>query len=213
MSDGDKESRDVSNIDKLESAIWTTRKCRINAEERLLFTNSFVQHINIYYSCLSAAFAIIALWYENKALTMLSAILAPVVAICIVFLNAQRYEQRAEAIKRNYIELQRLLYRVQRLKLSAGNEDKAVQNYLSELQKIQEEYGSLMKDTENHLPVDYWKTIRQEKVEKQPSDNERKEHRKICFLSYGYECIIWIAHGIAYIAPVLGYFIIAFILE
>lgn len=211
MSEEDKERPDVSSIEKLESAIWTTRKCRINAEERLLFTNSFVQHINIYYSCLSAAFAIITLWYENKALTMLSAILAPVVAICIVFLNAQRYEQRAEAIKRNYIELQLLLYKVQDLKLSV--QERKVPDFSREIWEIQEKYSSLMRDTENHLPVDYWKTMRQGKAENQPSDNERKEHRRICFLSYGYECIIWLVHGIAYTAPILVYFIIAFVLE
>lgn len=75
----------LEHLKKLENAIWTTRKNRINAEKRLLSINRFVQHINIYYACLSAAIAIVGLWYADKALTMLGAILAPIVTICVVF--------------------------------------------------------------------------------------------------------------------------------
>ena len=36
--------------EKLERNIWITRKCRINASERLLKSAKFVEFLNVYYS-------------------------------------------------------------------------------------------------------------------------------------------------------------------
>lgn len=36
--------------EKLERNIWITRKCRINASERLLRSAKFVEFLNVYYS-------------------------------------------------------------------------------------------------------------------------------------------------------------------
>ena len=36
--------------EKLERNIWITRKCRINASERLLKSAKFVELLNVYYS-------------------------------------------------------------------------------------------------------------------------------------------------------------------
>lgn len=199
----------ISQLEKLEDVVWTTRKNRINAEERLLTINRFVQHINIYYACLSATISIIGLWYADKALTMLGAILAPIVTICIAFLNSQRYEQRAADIKRNYIELQKILYQIQLLKLEP------TANF-QKLEKIETDYCELMDKVENHWQCDYWKTCFQNfsGEKSNPSKNKSKKSKTFDNIRYCvYEILRWSMHGIAYVAPVLGYGLIRLLFE
>lgn len=202
----------IDYLEGLENAVWTTRKNRINAEERLLCVNRFVQHINIYYACLSAAIAIISLWYTDKALTMLGAILAPIVTICIAFLNSQRYEQRAADIKRNYVELQKILYEVRGLKLKNGD----MQPDLNEVKKLEDMYCELMDKVENHRQCDYWKTCFESGVwnkngsSKHPIIQKITEWRhKVYYL--GYVGVRWSMHGLAYIAPIVGYVLVRFL--
>lgn len=192
----------LAHLKKLENAVWTTRKSRINAEERLLNINSFVQHINIYCACLSAAIAIVGLWYTNKALTMLGAVLAPIVTICVVFLNSQRYEQRAADIKRNYIKLQKILYRIQRLEFEEAID-------LTELESLENEYCELMSAVENHRQCDYWKTVYRSASESKKEATPKFDKWKHCL----YRGICWLLRGFAYIAPFLGYLAINAILD
>ena len=191
----------LSHLEKLENAIWTTRKNRINAEERLLSINRFVQHINIYYACLSAAIAIVSLWYTDKALTMLGAILAPIVTICVIFSNSQRYEQRAADIKRNYIKLQKILYQVQRLELADAIDP-------TQLESLENGYCELMSEVENHHQCDYWKTVYQSGFAGK-NDAPPKFEKWKYFLYRGICCLLCVS---AYVAPFLGYFVINAIL-
>lgn len=197
----------IKYLESLENAVWTTRKNRINAEGRLLGVNRFVQHINIYYACLSAAIAIIGLWYTDKALTMLGAILAPIVTICIAFLNSQRYEQRAADIKRNYVELQKILYEVRRLKSGGGD---ATPDW-SKVKELDNKYCELMDKVENHRQSDYWKTC----FESGTWDKKDSEHpflQKIHKAYYrGYIGLRWSMHGLAYVAPIIGCVLLRFL--
>lgn len=206
----------IDRLRHLENTVWITRKNRINAEERLLCINRFVQHINIYYACLSAAIAIFTLWYSDKALAMLGAILAPIVTICIAFLNSQRYEQRAADIKRNYIELQKVLYKVQRLELEENSD-------LSKLEEIENEYCGLMDKVENHRSCDHWKTCAQSNcTEGNAKENTPEKGKtfwefvnlyfpKVCY--FGYQIISWIMHALAYLAPFAAYVLLRFLFD
>lgn len=188
-------------LESLENAVWTTRKNRINAEERLLSVNRFVQHINIYYACLSAAIAIISLWYTDKALTMLGAILAPIVTICIAFLNSQRYEQRAADIKRNYVELQKILYEVRRLKSG----DAITPPDWDKVKELDDKYCELMDKVENHRQSDYWKTCFESGI-RDTNDSEHPFTQKIHKARYrGYVVLRWSMRGLTYVAPIIGY--------
>jgi len=44
--------------EKLKDQIWKTRVSRINAEKRLQQKQSFIQAINIYYSCITIIYSI-----------------------------------------------------------------------------------------------------------------------------------------------------------
>lgn len=194
----------IEYLNVLEDTVWKTRKNRINAAERLLSTNCFVQHINIYYACLSAAIAIISLWYTDKALTMLGAILAPIVTICIAFLNSQRYEQRAADIKQNYIELKRVLYSIQRLKLEASD----TSPNLSIVEELEDRYCKLMDKVENHRPCDYWRTCFESGNWDKPKSEQFSQKMKRWFHILRYHTYVvlrWSMHGFAYLAPIVGY--------
>ena len=52
----------------LSDQIWTTRISRVNAEKRLIDKESFFQAINIYYSCVTIIFSILALLNNKKLL-------------------------------------------------------------------------------------------------------------------------------------------------
>lgn len=194
----------MEHLKSLENAVWTTRKNRINAEERLLGVNRFVQHINIYYACISAAIAIIALWYTDRALTMLGAILAPIVTICIAFLNSQRYEQRAADIKRNYVELQKILYEVQRLESGDG----ATPPDWAKAKELDDKYCELMDKVENHRQSDYWKTCFESDIWDKKDSGHPLLHRAHYI---GYVALRWSMHGLAYVAPIIGYFLLRFL--
>lgn len=210
----------TQELEKMDNVIWETRKSRINAECRLLAINSFVQHINIYYACLSAAIAIISLWYTDKALTMLGAILAPIVTICIVFLNSQRYEQRANSFKQNYIELQKLLYDIRLQKLEPKYNKESIE-------KLQNRYCELMTSVENHRPCDYArvivetkeKTSNATKCEKNQNQTPSKKNYPkygpfpIEWCYYGSCVCFWIIRILSYSAPLTGYIILEKILN
>ena len=47
--------------EKLERNIWITRKCRINASERLLKSAKFVEFLNVYYSIFVITLSLLSL--------------------------------------------------------------------------------------------------------------------------------------------------------
>ena len=60
----------IDGIDKLKELLRVvniTRLNRIHASNRLLETEHFVQHINIYYSCVAAVITVLSLKYPEKS--------------------------------------------------------------------------------------------------------------------------------------------------
>ena len=53
-------------LERLYNAVDLTRTNRINASNRLLKTEHFVQAINIYYSCVAAIVTVLSLMYPEK---------------------------------------------------------------------------------------------------------------------------------------------------
>lgn len=98
-------------MDKYESLpdqIWTTRVSRVNAEKRLINKESFFQAINVYYSCLTIIFSILALVNKDEKLSLLTVFMTISLLTVILYLNGQRYIDRAREYRKNYTELQKL---------------------------------------------------------------------------------------------------------
>lgn len=141
---------DLKDIKKLLSDIKATRKNRINASERLLTQERYVQAVNIYYSCFASVVSIIGLACGRKSYGVISALLTVLLAISIVYLNAQKFGDRAQQLKTNYIALHQLQFDIDNAII--GRDASCIGDY-------QHRYTELLKTSENHKPYDYKKTI------------------------------------------------------
>lgn len=165
------EKNDVNEfIKQLDNKLWITRKCRINAAERLLQAANFVDFINVYYSVFLILLSLVSVSPYVNNTTMISYInlaCSITLTISIIYATTLGYKERSAALKQNYIALQELL---DRLKLS---------NDQNEIQKINKEYCDLLRLVENHKHIDYLDLIRTGSV-------------KDCSMTFGNWCY-WIA--------------------
>lgn len=141
-------------LTSLEHAVAITRHNRINAANRLTGTEDFLQGINIYYSCFSAILAVLSLLSSKTEIAVWSTLLSIILAISIVYLNAQKYGSRAQEFKTNYIALHELLFDIQR----EIAEYRAEENLATEkMNELQAQYCKLLQTSENHINLDYLK--------------------------------------------------------
>lgn len=133
--------------EKLDRNIWITRKCRINASERLLSHAKYIEFLNVYYSIFVIILSLFSLTEQDDMLSMISLVCSISLTISIIYANAAGYRERSLALKQNYIELQLLL---DQLSLTAECDTKAVMH-------ISHKYAELLKASENHIPVDMYR--------------------------------------------------------
>lgn len=133
-------------IDSLKRSIYITRKSRINASERLINSEKFIQVINMYYSCFLCGMSVYSL-ISTDSFSIISTILSIVLTISIFFFSSQRFGDRAQYFKKNYIELQKLYFKIENL----GEEEN--------LKEYKNEYINLLLDSENHSTYDYYKAV------------------------------------------------------
>jgi hypothetical protein len=144
----------------LPDQIWTTRISRVNAEKRLINKESFFQAINIYYSCLTIVFSILALVNENEKLSIMTVFMTVSLLVVILYLNGQRYLEHAREYRKNYTQLQKLEFDLK------GINDGDIKS----IEKIYTEYCALLDSSSNHITFDYYETVR-------GSSGEYKEKR------------------------------------
>lgn len=137
---------------QLKQLVINTRLNRINAANRLQRTETFLQGINIYYSCFTAVLSVLTLLTENAALSVWSVLLTVILAISIVYLNAQKYGNRAQELKTNYIALHRLLFEIE-----ADEANNDTSNFVNHYTK----YCELLQTSENHINLDNLRRVKQ----------------------------------------------------
>lgn len=133
--------------EKLEKNIWVTRKCRINASDRLLRSAKFVEFLNVYYSIFVISLSLLSLIKHNDQLSLASIVLSIALTISIIYANTTGLRDRSTALKQNYIDLQVLLDQL------SCTEDADAEKILA----ISDEYADLLKVSENHLSIDLYK--------------------------------------------------------
>lgn len=146
ISKHDEPSKEYADLLELKKAVSKTRLNRINASNRLLITERFLQNINIYYSCFTSAIAILGLKTNLQEVEVWSAILTVILAISIVYLNAQKYGSRAQELQTNYIALHKLLFDIQAAISS---------NDTSKNTEFIDRYCELLQTSENHTKYDH----------------------------------------------------------
>lgn len=176
-------------VKQLEDNIWITRKCRINAAERLQANENFCRFISIYYSILTTVYTLInMLILEDRIVDVFTLIISIATTNFFLYLDTKNYKDKYLEFKENYIELDKLLDKLNEAKL---NETK-LENY----QKIAREYNELLKRVENHKTKDYFKLI----IEQNDENRRIKLKDKICY--YAEEAFFILLKGTILLLPI-----------
>jgi len=148
------EEKQVINYkQQLDDKLWCTKKCRMNAEKRLLSNDLLLNFSNIYYSIFIAILSILSLISSNRVYTVTSVIFSVALVISITFASSLSFKERAEKMKRNYLDINQLERR-----LKYVNEDDVTM-----IDEIEKEYINLLDNVENHLEFDYYKFLKYNK--------------------------------------------------
>lgn len=163
--------------EKLNRNIWITRKCRINASERLLSHAKYIEILNVYYSIFVITLSLISLTMQDNSLSIISLVCSIALTISIIYANSAGYRDRSTLLKQNYIELQLLL---DQLSCTNGDDVKQIMN-------ISAKYAELLKASENHIPIDLYRL----KANSSDSDfalSSKEKFYYYCRLAWGH---IW----------------------
>ena len=93
---------------KLRDTIWTTRISRVNAEQRLLNKEAFVEWLNIYYSFIIICLSIVLLQYNSKLLSYCNLFISLCLLLSILHLKSYKLKEQALSYRNNYSELYKL---------------------------------------------------------------------------------------------------------
>lgn len=132
--------------EKLKQNIWITRKCRINASERLLSHARYIEILNVYYSIFVIILSLVSLTEQDNTLSIISLACSIALTISIIYANAAGYRERSLSLKQSYIELQLLLDQLSCI----HDENKEI------IMSISRQYAELLKSSENHMPIDLY---------------------------------------------------------
>lgn len=177
---------------ELKRVVDLTRRIRMEASDRLISSEHFIQSINIYYSCFAVILSILCLFKDNEILVIISTVLTSILAISIVFLNAQHYGDRAQQFHDNFLELYQLLFEI---KAAIRNKD------YTQTRDLETRYIKLLKSTENHTQQDFFQILsRKDKTKSRLDEKYKKQLKgfsKLCFVGkrvalYVLKAIIWI---------------------
>lgn len=139
---------DNKNVDKFKNKVWITRISRINAEKRLQQKEAFIQAINIYYSCLTTIFSIMSYINSDDNLSIITIYMTISLLISIMYLNSQKYGEKAQQFRENYIALHKLQFQLDHIE------------QFDELVRIENEYCDLLNNYNNHITFDYYCTLK-----------------------------------------------------
>lgn len=132
----------------LSDKIWITRKARIEASERLL-RNDFHSHLLInYYALFVVIISVYDLNDTNVNLSLLSVISSILLLTTSIFISSKNFKERSNFLKSYYLKLEFI-----QEKIKSFTDKEKQTRYL----EISEEYNDVLRNSENHLTVDFTK--------------------------------------------------------
>jgi hypothetical protein len=173
--------------EKLERNIWVTRKCRINASERLLSTAKYIETLNVCYSIFVILLSMLSLKENNDQISFTGLTSSIVLTILIIYANATNFRERSSALKQNYINLQLLLDRLTNIEASD----------VDAIMEVDEKYAELLKTSENHIDMDMYK------LKSSASDPDLTMTRKEKVLWRGYTAWNYLWKSVLIVAPIV----------
>lgn len=199
----DKPENDIPEIkalNDLSKNIDITRRNRMNASDRLIEQEQFLQRINIYYSCVAAIISILCLVYKDYLLlSIASTVVTVVLSMSIAYLNAQHYGERAKNFHSNFLALYQLWFDTQKtirmysslynIVLDTKNTDVDDQEPIDETpdkekdnnvnrdiyevtSELEKRYINLLSLSENHIDSDFIQTeLLKDRIKKRNNQN------------------------------------------
>lgn len=131
---------------KLSDRVWETRKTRIYTEKRLRLRGIQIEIIMIWYSFLLVSVSVLSLKACSKNSLLYCTIESIFVLVASVYLSAQRFSNRAEAMRNNYVSLELLESNIRVAEKNNKNE---------EVLEHEKYYCELLNSIENHSDWDY----------------------------------------------------------
>lgn len=133
--------------DVLVDQIKYTINYRSTKAKRLLKSESFIQQINILYSCFGAFLSVWSLLAEHIFISFIATIVSIILVVSITYLNSQRYAARAKDLDANILDLRNLqaevLTELSEEKLT--EKEKTYNSYLA-ASEVEEDYDKLYFD-------------------------------------------------------------------
>ena len=182
----------MDNYRELADQIWTTRVSRVNAEKRLIKKESFFQGINLYYSCLTIIFSILAYIKMNDKLSLMTVFMTIFLFSAILYLNGQKYLEHAREYRKNHTELQKL--EIDMKFVEEGDKESIKTIYMK--------YCDLLDLSNNHISFDYYETVHGSSGEYR--EKRWKSVRGIYYWNVGWRVLL---KGSIIILPIVLYMI------
>ncbi len=178
------------DFEKLKNRVWTTKTSRINAERRLELKESFIQGINIYYSCICTIFSVLSLINGDQKLSVMTVFITIALFMAILYSNSQKNLEQAKDYKINYLQLMDIDFELQHITC----EDE------KQIREIETKYCEILNRSRNHIEFDYYRTV-------YSSTGDYRKERWIAVRKMYYWNVIWrwIVKIIVILFPIIVY--------
>ena len=141
-------------ISEYKRKVWITRKCRIEASERILKKYKFYKILLVYYSIIIVAYSIWNIQPKNldghitdSSLFLLIASI--VFSLFSLYVSTTNLHEKYFNFKTIYIEIDKIYGKLNEIDPSKSDE----------FSHIQEQYNNLLLSVDNHEMIDYYKVI------------------------------------------------------
>lgn len=183
---------DINQLKEFSRKLWITRKCRIEASERVKKDNDLFQRLLVYYSIILVALSILDM--QSKLNTSKSSLLILISSVALslfsMFVVSRNYNERYINLKNCYIELDKL-YMILKEMENSNNIDS------EKLETMVDCYNNILKCVENHNEYDFIGFMLSVPEEQQKISVEKVKKYKI------YRCMITLRNISFFALPII----------
>lgn len=180
-----------------DNRVWTTKKVRMIAEERMNRNNLNSIILVNYYTFFILCYSIIGLKYGSSDILSIASVIISIGLFGVsLFVSLYGYREKALAYKQSHLELDKIESKLGILILDEGIEHN---DLLKTLDKYKMEYNEVISKTENHSNLDFLKF-------KVNSNNSSKKEKFNYYFLYKTPLILFMI--VVYACPIIGIILI-----
>ncbi|MEK4172166.1 SLATT domain-containing protein [Lysinibacillus sp. FSL L8-0312] len=180
-----------------DNRVWTTKKVRMIAEERMNRNNLNSIILVNYYTFFILCYSIIGLKYGSSDILSIASVIISIGLFGVsLFVSLYGYREKALAYKQSHLELDKIESKLGILILDEGIEHN---DLLKTFDKYKMEYNEVISKTENHSNLDFLKF-------KVNSNNSSKKEKFNYYFLYKIPLILFMI--VVYACPIIGIILI-----